>query len=484
MTTANSNQQLMRALNLQTDDMSAMLEEMLKLKSTNMLLQELSAQQSDDAAQDATIEQLQQVVAYSQNLNVERCELVNGFSLFVNLNDPGYITQQIRDNHAYEPIETHFINTHLKAGDTFVDIGANIGYFSALATHIVGSTGRVIAVDPDPENIAILRLNQMLTDTPQVFEAMHMIAGNKNEQGYLYRSPVNYGDHRAFDALYEDNTCLQKVPVIEKCLDDALMNEPRIDFIKIDTQGFEIRIFEGMVELLKRFQPTILFELWPYGLRNAGHNPPDLIQLVQDSGYSIYEYEGEEAALTPFVYDASLFEGETNKTYLDLLAIKVPQPDQNKPLNYTTLQPFTVLDSFSFPGDPMLNLQGWQKLETDTERGISWRWTSAQEAQFSVLIDSTHDYKIAVNVVYALQQEIIDSFHIKVNGQMVELTSTPTSDGVYFEGTIPSRLLSSGDDMTQIACCVAKTISPHELNGSPDERQLGVSISQIEICPI
>src|SRR4051794_34975198 len=59
----------------------------------------------------------------------------------------------------WEAAETRFLSALLSEGDTFVDVGANVGYFSVLAARRIGAGGTVVAVEPEPRNLELLRAN-------------------------------------------------------------------------------------------------------------------------------------------------------------------------------------------------------------------------------------------------------------------------------------------------------------------------------------
>ena len=70
-----------------------------------------------------------------------------------------FVSRRIREEGFWEPHETSLILELLQPGDTFLDVGANIGYFSILAAAAVGDAGHVIAYEPDPENYRLLQTN-------------------------------------------------------------------------------------------------------------------------------------------------------------------------------------------------------------------------------------------------------------------------------------------------------------------------------------
>jgi FkbM family methyltransferase len=209
-----------------------------------------------------------------------------GTRLAVDLRDEG-VGWPIFVHQEYEPAETLFLTRSLRAGNVFVDIGANVGYFTTLASRLVGPRGKVIAFEPDPDSCALLRANLRRNGARNAVVFSDAL-GAEDRAGQLYLSKSNFGDHRVA-AGGEDR---QSVPISIRRFDTVCdgLELSKIDFIKIDVQGYEPQVFEGMGGCLERLQVrTILMEFWPYGIRYAGDSPEKLIDRLVNDGYVIHE---------------------------------------------------------------------------------------------------------------------------------------------------------------------------------------------------
>lgn len=142
----------------------------------------------------------------------------------------------------WEAQETQFLRTLLRPGDTFVDVGANIGYFSVLAAGCIGSQGYLIAIEPEPRNLELLRMNlarHLVRPNATVFP---LAAYSHPCQMALATNEANRGDHflapRASSGVQV--RCVR--------LDDVL---PRsVDVVKIDTQGFDHDVLAGLSQTI------------------------------------------------------------------------------------------------------------------------------------------------------------------------------------------------------------------------------------------
>jgi FkbM family methyltransferase len=193
----------------------------------------------------------------------------------------------------WEPKETAFIQHFLHGGMTFVDIGANLGYYTILASEMVSVSGRVFAFEPDPRNFKLLNRNVALNQCRNVVAENKAISDGPQEI-QLYRSPSNFGDHRTYavraDALNQGNQ-RSRISVSATSLDDYFREAPaRIDFIKMDVQGAENAALLGMKRLLTENQQVVLMtEYWPFGLSQAGASPSHFLDEARQLGFRFFQ---------------------------------------------------------------------------------------------------------------------------------------------------------------------------------------------------
>jgi FkbM family methyltransferase len=198
-----------------------------------------------------------------------------------------HVSSYIREHHIWEPDETTLIKNILKPGQVFVDIGANIGYFSVLAASIVGSNGQIYAFEPEPRNFNLLNRNVKLNNQNNV--DTHSIAlSDKKETSKLYLNDKNLGDHQLFP---NQKSIHRRAIEIEKDLGDNIFSaHPRVNFIKLDTQGSEYHVLMGLEETIKRSSPdlSLLLEFTPNALSTAGTNGRALLELLCGLKFEFY----------------------------------------------------------------------------------------------------------------------------------------------------------------------------------------------------
>jgi FkbM family methyltransferase len=152
----------------------------------------------------------------------------------------------------------------VRPGDHILDIGANIGFYTSLLSEWVGSTGHVYAFEPEPTNFK--HLSAKMDDRKNVTLVPKAVS-DRSENLLIYTSPNLNVDHRTYKvANYE-----LAIPVQAVSIDDYVGGRFRVDFIKMDIQGYELSALRGMEKTIAANPALVIFsEFWPYGLRQAG----------------------------------------------------------------------------------------------------------------------------------------------------------------------------------------------------------------------
>jgi FkbM family methyltransferase len=176
-----------------------------------------------------------------------------------------------------------FIQAHLRAGMTVLDIGANTGEVTAIAAEVVTPAGRVVAYEPTPGVAAVLIAR--FRHTPQV-DVRCFALSDRTGLGSFYIDSVKSTESTLFAQASGADRTIIEVPV--RTLDDELPALPAVDLIKVDAQGAEARIFDAARRLLKRDKPLLVFEVWPDGLRAAGTDGTTLLGRLAGLGYHFH----------------------------------------------------------------------------------------------------------------------------------------------------------------------------------------------------
>ena len=151
----------------------------------------------------------------------------------------------------YEHDTVQVFQKLVKPGMTVVDIGAHVGFYTLIAARLVGANGRVYAFEPNPEVYKILIRNIRINGYQSIVQAIPKGVSNQERTVRLFVPLEKSGEAGFYPQEATDNTCIE---VETLTLDGFFADEdwPKIDLVKIDVEGAEIEVLEGMRELVRR----------------------------------------------------------------------------------------------------------------------------------------------------------------------------------------------------------------------------------------
>ena len=213
----------------------------------------------------------------------DRISLVSakGFSIYVQEDDAA-VGQHVKRN-AYEPHVTAVFRERLRPGMHVLDIGANIGYYTMLSASIVGSSGSVTAIEPNPDSAKLMEASRRANSFDNV-TVLQVAAGRELGLLVLHGTYGNVMTSAATDAAALINSTT--VPSFR--IDDLVPPNKKIDFVKIDVEGAEYNALLGASELIKRCHPTIVSEFSPSTMPGiSGIDGPGYLRFLLGFGYTM-----------------------------------------------------------------------------------------------------------------------------------------------------------------------------------------------------
>ncbi|MNH89329.1 hypothetical protein D3C73_418480 [compost metagenome] len=214
---------------------------------------------------------------------------VAGIKLWVDIGDHGVSKHCVTGS--YEPAETAFILRFLQSGMAFVDIGANIGWFTLNAAKIVGPTGRVVSFEPRGDTYAALSRSLQDNDYLSFCTAYNNAVGAAPGELLIGWNPQmgNPGgtwllSQRSLQNAYlNSGAATQKTNVVTL---DSIIGDTRVDLIKIDVEGAEPLALAGAAGVLTNQRPTILCEINPTLLQTVSQTDEQtFVHTVEGFGY-------------------------------------------------------------------------------------------------------------------------------------------------------------------------------------------------------
>jgi len=184
-----------------------------------------------------------------------------GFKIHAHL--PNQVPKHIWLTGRWEPVITEFFRGSLAPGDTFVDVGANIGYYSLLASRIVGPHGHVYAIEASPTIFGLLRANVALNQASNV-QIVHAIAADGDGEKEFWLAPaVNLGQSTSVETLGRSKGMRSEGRVRSRALTSLVPTDRLLNarIIKIDVEGAERAVLEPIFARLPEFSSRTVWTL-------------------------------------------------------------------------------------------------------------------------------------------------------------------------------------------------------------------------------
>lgn len=215
-----------------------------------------------------------------------RVEVEPGVSLLLDPRDDISRTILISLSGRWEPEVWQAISSGLPEGGVFLDVGAHVGYDSIKASAKVGPNGRVVAFEPNPMTLPILRDNIAASDVHNVL--VQAIACTDTEQTLtLYDSTL--GGNSGSSSLSQRNAgpVTRPYTVRGRPIDDVIpeLGLNRVDVVKLDVEGAELLVLRGAAQTLRRYHPKLIVEVVRRQLASMGTSVEELESFIGSLGY-------------------------------------------------------------------------------------------------------------------------------------------------------------------------------------------------------
>lgn len=218
---------------------------------------------------------------------------------------------------------------HLFQDGDILDIGANIGYTACLFAAALTPGSKVYAFEPDRSSHALLTEIVRRKKLSASVEAMNLAVGRGVGQVQFWHNKEHSADHRvvteSFRSARSHAIETTTVPMTSVDAFVKMRNLRKVSFIKIDVQGYELAVCEGMSETLKRFPAAhICLEYSPQGLLELGFEPEKVLNFLRVRGCQLYVLTRTQIHAAP---DNTVVQRSVQRAgYVDLLCLRNPLP--------------------------------------------------------------------------------------------------------------------------------------------------------------
>lgn len=206
---------------------------------------------------------------------------VHGHRMYL---DPLMESKHLYATGIYEPDVVRSLEAHIKPGAVVVDLGAHVGFYTLLAASLVGPRGRVYAFEPQVEVRRVLARNVVLNGYEGSCRILPYAVADTTANRTLFVT-----SHQSDQSsLFAGNNVSEKAIVETVSLDEFFAAEgwPSVDFVKIDVEGAERLVLEGMRELSARSpQLKLVMEYGTDLARRAGYSGQELANVLLELGF-------------------------------------------------------------------------------------------------------------------------------------------------------------------------------------------------------
>lgn len=199
-----------------------------------------------------------------------------------------YIQQMLLYFGVWEPNITGFIESRLRDGDCFIDVGSNIGYYAILASRLVGPGGKVVAIEASPRIYATLRRHVEINQGTNI-RAVNVAASDRKGMLQLFSGPDhNCGMTSTLASRGFDFECEVMAERLDTILSPAEMRSARL--VKIDVEGAEAPVLDSIIETIDRYGADVEFivEINQLELCNFGVAAQTIIDRFAAIGFNTY----------------------------------------------------------------------------------------------------------------------------------------------------------------------------------------------------
>ena len=186
---------------------------------------------------------------------------INGYKMKVIAGDRG-ISEELSMFKTHEPITTKLIQSELKKDMVCLEAGANIGYYTLLESILVGKMGKILAIEPSPKNYAKLIENIKLNNIENVSTFNFACGDREGKIKFLISKKSNRCttiDNNKMLIQPSDTIIDVDVMKLDTFLEEK--NIEKIDFIRMDVEGYENHIIKGLVKTIQKFHPMFQIEI-------------------------------------------------------------------------------------------------------------------------------------------------------------------------------------------------------------------------------
>jgi len=189
---------------------------------------------------------------------------------------------------SYEPVLSNLLFSLLRLSKTFVDVGANVGFYTVAALKMKQDL-RVISFEPNPVVFSKLSRNLKLNNCLDRASIVNVAVSNATKGSVDFFVPKSTGSSGgSMSNLHPEEGSPVMQIISTTTLDKNLKVLTEVDVIKVDVEGHELKVIQGSLKTIRNFSPTIVIELLRKWMAPFGDHPQDVVSLLVRAGYEAF----------------------------------------------------------------------------------------------------------------------------------------------------------------------------------------------------
>ncbi|HBT93791.1 MAG TPA: hypothetical protein DEB23_05980, partial [Chitinophagaceae bacterium] len=214
---------------------------------------------------------------------------------FFYINHDSFQSMWLMYNYIVDWEEFLFIHYYLRKNSIVFDIGANMGFYTIWISRSIDELGQIHSFEPDTKNFKRLSQNISINQFKGQFHTNNVAVSKQN--GKMKMTIGFDGENHLVPSNFGGNSSIINVV----CLDDYCNqhNINRIDFVKIDVEGFELDVLKGGIYLLTQKNVDVIQLEINRALINSGTTPIEIISFVEQNGYTFCTYDFKSNKIIP-----------------------------------------------------------------------------------------------------------------------------------------------------------------------------------------
>jgi len=226
---------------------------------------------------------LQFIYAFSHKKEV--IKTIQGSKMILRLNDRG-ISRELALHGYHEKNSTEEVKRILKEGMVTIEVGANIGYYALMEAKLVGENGYVYAFEPSPVNLEILKQNVELNGYSNIEIFQKALGASPGTADFFIAKRSNLSSFIKRDDMGDLYERMIKVEIVTL---DEFLADRRVDFVRMDVEGFEKEVLDGMEYTLRsaRAPQYFFIEVHSELLHRKKSSAKEIVDRMREAGYFV-----------------------------------------------------------------------------------------------------------------------------------------------------------------------------------------------------